>query len=80
MQAAGGSGSRFASNQPLQQFQHKLNSDMRRDDAGILLVESTCMRCGVSRTVSLRDGSLEKWELAHTCGNLRLIHPRSGNF
>ena len=54
---------------------HKLNCELKRDDEGILLVDSECLRCGTSKVVSMRDGSLQEWESHHVCGNLRVIHP-----
>jgi hypothetical protein len=60
----------------MEQFRHRINRDLQRDGEGILLVDSTCMKCGVSKAVSIRNGSLEKWELEHHCGNLRVIHPK----
>ena len=60
---------------------HKVDDFERRkaehDAEGIFLVESTCTKCGASKTVSLRDGSLEEWESEHTCGNLRVIRSKS---
>ncbi len=66
----------IASNSAVEQFQHKITSDLRRDREGILLISSTCMKCGIAKAVSIRDGSLERWELEHRCGNLRVIHPK----
>jgi hypothetical protein len=40
---------------------------LARDDEGNVLIESTCKRCNDSRVVSVRDGSLNRWESTHTC-------------
>jgi hypothetical protein len=32
-----------------------------------LLIQSTCIKCGVSKLVSHHDGSLEEWESEHEC-------------
>lgn len=32
-----------------------------------LLIQSVCTKCGASRVVSAADGSLNKWEVEHTC-------------
>ncbi len=58
------------------QFDHKLNRALERDGEGLLLLESTCTTCGTSITAPIRDGSVERWESEHTCGNLRLFHPK----
>ena len=63
--------------EPSSQFDHRLNRGMERDGEGLLLIESTCTRCGTSVTASMRDGSVKRWESEHTCGNLRLIHPKT---
>lgn len=39
---------------------------LARDDEGNVLIESTCKRCKDSRVVSVRDGSLNRWESTHT--------------
>lgn len=61
----------------LPQFRHTLSRKLDRGMDGIFLVDSTCEKCGLSKTLSLSDGSLEKWELEHSCGNLRVIHSKT---
>jgi hypothetical protein len=34
---------------------------------GRIMIESVCLRCGASKLVSIRDGSLKKWEYDHDC-------------
>jgi hypothetical protein len=47
---------------PPQGFERKLAHEGLRT-----LIESTCRECGVSRLVSMADGSLERWEKEHIC-------------
>jgi hypothetical protein len=44
-----------------------------------LVIRSTCKNCGAFRFVSVRDGSLEKWESEHKCPDVPRIPPRSGH-
>jgi hypothetical protein len=39
------------------------------DEDGTVRIKSICKECGDSRTVSIRDGSLKRWESHHTCSN-----------
>jgi len=34
---------------------------------GRLLLQSTCLKCGASKLVTLSDDSLDKWIKGHTC-------------
>jgi hypothetical protein len=48
-------------------FQHKLSRTALRDEQGLILIESTCLRCGSYMTVSITDGSLQEWETHRNC-------------
>ncbi len=43
------------------------NHDMARDVDGRIRVKSTCKQCGAYKLVSVRDGSLARWESQHVC-------------
>jgi hypothetical protein len=48
--------------EPLQAFTHApIRTDKR------LMILSACMKCGLSKLVSVQDGSLDKWEAGHKC-------------
>ena len=47
---------------PQAQFARKLVRTVDR-----LMIESTCMRCGMASLVSGHDGTLENWEEEHSC-------------
>jgi hypothetical protein len=49
------------------------------DEDGRIVVKSTCKTCGAFRLVSVRDGSLKKWESRHECPEAPKIPPRSGH-
>jgi len=49
------------------------------NEDGRIVVKSTCMTCGAFRLVSVRDGSLKKWESRHECPDAPRIPPRSGH-
>jgi hypothetical protein len=51
-------------------FQHKLSQVAKRDRQHLILVESTCLKCGSYMTVSISDGSLQEWETHHNCGKV----------
>jgi hypothetical protein len=59
--------------EPPNQFQHKLSQAAKRDHQGLILIESTCLKCGSWMTVSITDGSLQDWETQHECAKLSLI-------
>jgi hypothetical protein len=42
-----------------------------RDEERTIRILSTCKVCGASKIVSIRDGSLRRWELQHTCAGHR---------
>jgi hypothetical protein len=48
----------------LQAFTH---APMRTETR--LMILSVCIKCGLSKLVSVQDGSLEKWESGHKCKN-----------
>lgn len=58
------------------QFRHTLSRELERGKNGLFRIDSTCQKCGVCETHCIGDGSLEKWEFEHNCGNLRMIHPK----
>jgi serine/threonine protein phosphatase PrpC len=45
------------------------DNKLAHDADGTVRIESICKECGDSRTVSIRDGSLKRWESHHTCSN-----------
>jgi hypothetical protein len=49
------------------------------DEDGPIVIKSTCRNCGAFRLVSVRDGSLKKWEWRHECPDAPKIPPRSGH-
>lgn len=40
-------------------------------DRSVLMIISECRRCGARETVSRLNGSLQRWESQHNCGNMR---------
>lgn len=40
-------------------------------DLSVLMVISECRRCGAREVVSRINGSLQRWESQHDCGNMR---------
>lgn len=38
-----------------------------RDEEGRIVVKSTCCKCGAFELVSVRNGSLKRWESQHAC-------------
>jgi hypothetical protein len=54
-------------------FEHKLSRSALRDGQGLILIESTCLKCGSSMTVSISDGSLIEWESQHACSIAKRI-------
>jgi hypothetical protein len=60
-----------------EKFQHRLSRAALRDEQGLLLVESTCSKCGASKTVSIGNGWLQKWESSHICGKGIPFRPKA---
>jgi len=57
-------------------FEHKLVRSETRT-----LIESTCKKCGLSKEVSVSDGSLHQWEGSHVCvkvSSLGMANSRHG--
>jgi hypothetical protein len=52
---------------PMQQTNPKFNNDPAYGEDGRLVIKSTCKSCGASQLVSVRDGTLAKWESQHEC-------------
>lgn len=52
-------------------FIHKFSRVALHDREGLILIESTCTRCGSCVTVSICDGSLQEWESQHACSSSR---------
>ena len=48
------------------------------EDDDRLVIRSTCRKCGAYRFVSVRDGSLDKWESEHRCPDAPKSPPKSG--
>jgi hypothetical protein len=51
-------------------------NELDRDEDGRLVVKSMCNNCGDSKLVSVRDGSLARWESYHTCPGVPKMPPR----
>jgi hypothetical protein len=49
------------------------------DEDGRIVIKSTCKACGAFQLVSIRDGSLDKWESEHRCPDESRIPPRNGS-
>jgi hypothetical protein len=43
---------------------------------GRILIRSTCVQCGTSRIVPVRDGSIEEWGFRHNCRDVGKVRPR----
>jgi len=53
----------------MQQTNHDFANAPAYDGDGRLVIKSTCSGCGAFQFVSVRDGSLRKWESQHECSN-----------
>jgi hypothetical protein len=49
------------------------------DEDGRVVIKSSCRKCGESKLVSIRDGSLAKWESQHVCLGAPKIPPKFSN-
>jgi hypothetical protein len=55
---------------------HAFENALAYDEENRAVIKSTCKKCGESKLVSIRDGSLAKWEAQHTCPDVPKIPPR----
>ena len=51
----------------MQQTNHDFANAPAYDADGLLVIKSTCSDCGAFQFVSVRDGSLKRWESQHEC-------------
>jgi hypothetical protein len=49
------------------------------DEEGRAVLKSTCKSCGEFQLVSVRDGSLAKWQLRHGCPDEPRVPPHTSS-
>jgi hypothetical protein len=62
----------------MQKSDRSFDNAQAYDEDGRIVIKSTCNTCGAFRLVSVRDGSLAKWESRHECPDVPKIPPRTG--
>jgi YVTN family beta-propeller protein len=48
----------------------RFTHELAHDEESNVRLKSTCKRCGASRIVNIREGSLDKWQCDHACPDL----------